>query len=131
MTKAQKADMYAAIEAHGQRLNAIFNTGLEPIVLCKKLFRLENAAARLTEQTATYNTDNEEKLTKLLTSARKILFPDAPKDLRDYAKLPLWLAVQINHDPRGNALKIFGPLDLDLPRDAGGHDYIIAPDFSN
>lgn len=131
MTKNQKAAMYAAIENHGNRLNAIFNTGLDPVALCKSLFRLENKATRLIEFEDRTGIDQTEALAKVTVSARKILFPDAPKkNLEAYAKLPLMMAVQINEDPRGNALKIFGRPDLDLPRDAGGEDCIIAPDFS-
>ena len=42
MKKADKERMYNNIKKHGENLNKIFKTGIEPVTLCKKLFRLEN-----------------------------------------------------------------------------------------
>ena len=40
-THTAKKEMYQDIKKHGEQLNTIFNTGIEPIALCKKLRRLE------------------------------------------------------------------------------------------
>ena len=119
MTKQQKADMYAAIETHGNRLNAIFNTGLDPVVLCKKLFQLENAAYKLTLEACNTGKDNGQKLDAIVGKVRRIL-----------AHPQHSIAIDWNGDARGHALKIFNRPDLDLPKDSGGMDCIIAPDFS-
>ena len=37
----KKERMYSQIDQHGQRLNNLFNTDLDNVALCKKLFRLE------------------------------------------------------------------------------------------
>ena len=42
MNKRDKHIMYNNIKKHGENLNIIFSTGIEPIKLCKKLFRIEN-----------------------------------------------------------------------------------------
>ena len=47
MTQTQKTTMYQQIEQHGNNLNAIFNTGTEPVKLCKSLRRLELQANKI------------------------------------------------------------------------------------
>lgn len=121
MTK--KELMYQQIKQHGENLNAIFNTGIEPITLCKKLLRLENKAHQLATDYCNgvidmANFDNESDL--LLQKLRPIL------GVKFYF-------VYHNRDARGYALKIDSELmtarKLKLYQDMGGFG-IIAPDFN-
>ena len=47
----KKEIMYDRIKNHGEQLKNIFNldSNIDPVKLCKKLFRLENKAHRLAE----------------------------------------------------------------------------------
>lgn len=133
MTQTQKTAMYQQIEKHGNDLNRIFNTGLDPVKLCKKLRRLEIAASKLATDYCNgengVNTENwEVKTAPILAAARKILFPngmtgDAGKD---------W-CIFINGDCRGYALKICSEYiaanNFDIHKDWGGYG-ILAPDFT-
>lgn len=133
MNTKQKAAMYQQIEQHGNNLNAIFNTGLDPVKLCKKLRRLENEAAKLALDYCNgdngVNTDNwEEKQAPILAKVRKVLYPngmtgDAQKD---------W-CIFLNGDCRGYALKIRSEYvsanNITIYQDWGGYG-IIAPDFT-
>lgn len=133
MKQAQKIEMYRQIEKHGENLNKIFNTGLPPVELCKKLRRLEKKAAQLATDYCNgdngVTTDNFElKTAPILAAVRKILYPngmtgDGKKD---------W-CVFVNSDCRGYALKINASFvkdnNIDIYRDWGGYG-IIAPDFT-
>lgn len=83
---------------HGETLNTIFQVGLEPIKLCKKLRRYEIKAHKLAEdycngviEEAVYDLESDIILDKVnnLLNFRK-------------AKIPVY----VNGDPRGYALKI-------------------------
>ena len=117
--------VHKRIIVHGEKLNKIFDTHMEPMALCKKLRRLEYSATRNSEQFCNgergevkYNRVLEELLDKL----------DKALGFRK-KKIPVF----INSDPRGYALKIksewFGTQDIDLDRDWGGYG-LLAPDLS-
>lgn len=132
LTKKSKHNlMYSNITRQGEALNGIFNTGLEPITLCKKLRRLENQAHALAEDYCNgvvidENRDKQE--TVILGKVNKVLFgkrkPDVP--------------VFLNFDCRGYALKIGSEWLRDweqaksgytsVYKDWGGYG-ILAPDF--
>jgi len=146
-TQTKKAAMYQQIEKHGNNLNAIFNTGIEPVKLCKSLLRLERKANFATTCLCNTNTlhllelnkytgydvpeSTDEEIEKffndILTKVKKILFARSYNVLREKA-------IFINYDARGYALKIKGNYikehNLTIHQDWGG-DGIIAPDFSN
>jgi len=128
MTTAQKSTMYAQIEQHGKQLNAIFNTGLDPVALCQKLRRLESKAHALCIMECNTGEDKDPELSRVLTTVKKILFPDTFNSDPE-----LYKAVFINGDPRGYALKIKSEYvaanNLQIYRDWGGYG-IIAPDFT-
>jgi prolyl-tRNA synthetase len=130
----RKEKMYDEIRKHGENLNAIFNTGLDPVALCKKLHRLENKAHGIEtkECNGDYNEmpyDDEtgeiiyvrEQEDKILNSLDKIL---------NFRKLGI--PVFINGDARGYTLKIKSKYVADnqitIYQDWGGYG-IIAPDF--
>jgi len=133
MTTKQKETMYQQIEQHGNNLNRIFNTGLDPVKLCRKLHYLEAVAHKLATDYCNgdngVNTQNWEiKIAPIMAAVRKILYPngmtgDAKKD---------W-CIFINGDCRGYALKIRDEYirenNIDIYRDWGGYG-IIAPDFT-
>lgn len=133
MTQTQKATMYAEIQKHGENLNRIFNTGIEPVKLCKRLRSLEAKAHKLATDYCNgdngVNTDNWEALTApILAQVRKLLYPngmtgDGQKD---------W-CIFVNGDCRGYALKIRSQYvqanDLNIYKDWGGYG-ILAPDFN-
>ena len=130
---ATKTKMYEQIREHGKNLIRIFDlpSDTDPIKLCKKLLTLEKKASYLTEEECNDgNIDNHAKLCDILTKVKKILFPN-------YAKMveltPLYLAVFINGDPRGYALKIKSEYvsqnNIHIYRDWGGYG-IIAPEFN-
>lgn len=133
MKNTKKERMYQEIREHGENLIRVFNlpSDTDPIKLCKKLRTLERKASYLTEEECNNgNIDNHVKLCDILTKVKKILFPD-------YAKMveltPLYLAVFINGDPRGYALKIKSEYvskhDVKIYRDLGGYG-IISPEFT-
>jgi len=123
-----KAQRLEQITKHGENLNAIFNTGLDPVTLCKKLRRLENKATILTTHECNTGESKYPELCKILTSVKKILFPDG---LGSSAEL--YKAVFINGDPRGYALKISDKYvrerQLRIYSDMGGYG-ILAPAFN-
>ena len=133
MTTKQKATMYQEIEQHGNNLNKIFNTGIDPVKLCKKLRALEAKASKLATDYCNgengVNTENwEVKTAPILAAVRKVLFPngmtgDGQKD---------W-CIFLNGDARGYALKIRSEYvaanSLDIYKDWGGYG-ILAPDFT-
>ena len=128
MTDAQKITMYQQIEQHGNNLNAIFNTGLDSVLLCKKLHSWEKKAHKLCEHECNTGEDMDIQLSAILTKVKKILFPDTFN-----ADSELYKAVFINGDPRGYALKIKSEYvkdnKLSIEQDWGGYG-IIAPDFT-
>lgn len=123
MTKEQKKRMYASILEHGQKLNAIYNTGIEPVDLCKKLRRLENkACALVTDECNNGNADRTKEIEAVKKSVAKLLGSKV-------SEIPFF----INQDPRGYSLKISDKIviekNLDICRDWGGFG-ILAPDFT-
>jgi len=128
MTSSQRVAMYQQIEQHGQNLNAIFNTGLDNIKLCKKLHSLENKAHRLCEIECNTGEDKDVELSAILTKVKKVLFPDTFN-----SDAELYKSVFINGDPRGYTLKIKSEYakanNLSIEQDWGGYG-IIAPDFT-
>jgi hypothetical protein len=117
-----------AIRKHGEQLNAIFHTGLDPVVLCKKLRRIEGAAHKLAEDACNYLSmeSGEFAHRKNLLTARitSLLLLEPMK--------PTNKGVFINLDPRGYALKIDNQYmrdhNLQLHRDMGGYG-ILAPEI--
>jgi len=121
--------MYQQIEKHGENLNAIFNTGLEPVTLCKKLRRLEAKAHRLATDYCNgengVTTDNwESKCAPIIKQVKSTLkcADDCP--------------IFINGDARGYALKIkashvraLQTSGKNIYTDMGGYG-ILAPDFT-
>jgi hypothetical protein len=122
-----KEKMYQNIKKHGENLNSIFNTGIEPITLCKKLHRLEVKAHQLATDYCNgengVDTENwEDKCEPILKSVHKILNPENAN-----------VSIFLNADARGYALKIkFDDTYVrrfDIHKDWGGYG-IIAPEFS-
>lgn len=111
-------DLYERIEAHGKNLLAMFPDTLEadPIVLCKKLRRIESEAERraVDNCNGVISCEQWEIISdKLAARANELLKTDR-----------IW----VNGDPRGYALKIDLKEGETLHRDWGGYG-IIAPDF--
>lgn len=136
MTK--KELIYERIKKHGADLNKIFNTGIDDVVLSKKLFSLENKAHHATTCLCNTNTLNLLELNrytgydvKQATEEEKGAFFDKIK-----ARLIKILGKGaenvcfINYDPRGYALKIKSEYvkDKQIEKDWGGYG-IIAPDL--
>lgn len=127
----KKTRMYAQIKQHGENLNRIFNTGLDPIVLCKKLHRLEGKAAKIALDWCNgdngIDTNNIDSHTEpILKAVKKILFAKYP----DLHKTDIIL---FNGDAREYALKISDKFvrgnNYNIHTDWGGYG-ILAPDFS-
>jgi len=123
MKQADKNKMYEQITQHGNNLNAIFNTGLDPVKLCKRLRIIEGKAERITTAlcNGTITAEAAELLLdKYLISVNKIL---------GNTDIPVF----INRDPRGYALKIKSTYmqthNIKLYQDMGGYG-ILAPDFT-
>lgn len=124
MRQNKKDQMYAQIQEHGDKLNRIFNTGLDAVQLCKKLRSLEVKAHKLS--TDYCNGENgidsenwDDKCQPIIKQVKKIL------NCTD--SFPIF----INGDARGYALKIRAQEaeKLDIYKDWGGYG-ILAPDFS-
>lgn len=133
MTQTQKTTMYEQIYQHGENLNKIFNTGLDPVKLCKKIRSLEFKAHSLALDYCNgengVTTQNwEVKIAPILASVRKILYPNGMTgdDQKDWC-------IFVNGDARGYALKIREEYvrnnQLDIYKDWGGYG-ILAPDFT-
>lgn len=123
---------------HGENLNNIFNTGIEPIELCKKLIRLERKAHHATTCLLNTNTlhllelnrltgydvkqTTEEEQEKFFNTIKKQIIKILGEKAKDL--------VYINFDARGYALKIKSDKarDLNIYKDFGGYG-IIAPEF--
>ena len=124
MIKTQKAKMMDQIHQHGENLNAIFHTNLEPIQLAKKVHSIEVKAHRLSEDycNGLIESDDWEDVTeKILIRLDKVL------NFRTQH-----IPVFVNGDPRGYALKIDDEYvrahSLKIHRDMGGYG-ILAPEF--
>ena len=112
----------AAIISHGEQLNAIFHTGLEPITLCKKLRRIEGAAHKLAEDACNFlNMESPAFKTRYSRIVKRVIDVVGQR-----------VRVKINLDPRGYALKIddqvMNEKGYKLHRDWGGYG-ILAPEF--
>ena len=122
----KKEMLYSRITRHGQNLKAMFNLdpNLDPVKLCKRLFRLENKAHRLAVDFCNGVIDQlewDQKADQILTKVETIL----------NNKKVLFC----NGDARGYALKIddeytryIRSCNINIHRDWGGYG-IIAPDF--
>ena len=133
----KKEKMYAAIEKHGENLNAIFNTQFDNLTLCRKLFRLERKAHQATTNLCNTNTLHLNELNKYTgydvrqaTEEEQDEYFDAILDkvekiLKAKSK---GIEIIVNHDPRGYALKIKNAEALTIHKDWGGYG-ILAPDF--
>ena len=123
MMDNKKEILYSRITKHGQNLKAVFNLDqdIDPVKLCKRLFRLENKAHKLALDFCNGKIDQlewDQKADKILTKVEAIL----------KNKKVLFL----NGDARGYALKIDDGYirnnNLNIHRDWGGYG-IVAPDF--
>ncbi len=123
MSQNQKSKMYAQIEQHGKNLNFIFNTGLEPVKLCKKLRTLEAKAHKVAVDYCNgdngVTSENIGRFTEpIFKQVNKILNPP--------------FNISFNGDARGYALKISDKImskyNLNLYKDWGGYG-ILAPEF--
>lgn len=137
MKAADKKQMTENIVKHGERLNAIFNTGIEPIELCKKLIRLERKANHAATCLCNTNT------LQYMDHPRPWTLKQATEEEQDkffndiYKKVVKILGekaedlIYINMDPRGYSLKIKSEKakDLNILTDWGGYG-ILAPDFT-
>ena len=135
MTTTDKATMYAQIEKHGQNLIKMFNLprDTDALKLCKKLRTLENKAHALTLAHCNGSKDPHVEICKILTKVKSILFPETYTSERE-----LFLAVFVNMDARGYALKIQDSQVREYRNLTGNNIYtdfggygIIAPDFTN
>ena len=120
----KKEMMYNKIDKHGNNLNIIFNTNYDNITLCKKLFRLEKKAHKLSTDycNGVLNCNEWEIETdKILLKVYQIL--NANNNIKIF----------VNGDCRGYALKIcdedIKSKKLNIYCDWGGYG-IIAPDFN-
>ena len=142
MKTETKQKMYQAIQEHGESLNRIFNTGLDPVKLCRKLFRLENKAHYATTCLCNTNTLNLMELNRWTGYAVKQATEDEQDAFFDKIRKSLVkilgdlapLAIHINYDARGYALKIkpesIKRNNWKIYQDWGGNG-ILAPDFRN
>ena len=109
---------------HGQKLNIIFKTDLEPLDLCKKLRRRENSLGVLAEQWCNGT------ITEGHFSSRSESIMRAVDKILNFTKQNI--PVFYNTDPRGYALKIKDDYvrknSLDIERDWGGYG-LIAPEI--
>lgn len=139
-TLSRKDQMYEQIKQHGENLNAIFNTGIEPIALCKKLLRIERKASHVSTCLCNTNTmhllelnrftgydvkqSSEDDQDKFFDGIRKQVVKVLGKQAED--------VFFINHDPRGYALKLKSEFceGKNIHKDWGGYG-ILAPDFNN
>ena len=126
MTKKEK--MYARIEKHGANLNRIFQTKLDNVTLCKKLFTLEHKAHKLAEDYCNGLVDTEYEYH---SETAKIL--DKVNGILGNVWRKKHVPVFVNGDPRGYALKIESDYvrdnNIEIERDWGGYG-LLAPDFN-
>lgn len=123
MNKREK--MYQQIKIHGEKLNTIFDTDLDPVTLCKRLRSIDLNAHRAAEDYCNGLTLTDDWTLKIISVSNKV---DKLLRFRDKG-IPIF----INGDPRGYTLKIDDEYvrehNLDIYRDMGGYG-ILAPDFS-
>lgn len=125
MTKKERQRQ--AILMHGFKLIRVFNlpAGTSPVVLCKKLHRIEAEAHRMAEALCNGEIDQEGYEEKKEASILRRV--DALLNFKVQG-IPVFL----NGDPRGYALKIEDSYvrehNLDIYRDWGGYG-IICPEF--
>ena len=127
----KKQLIYDRINKHGEDLKRIFklDPNIDPVKLCKQLFRLENKAHRLAEDGCNgVIYDTEPQAEKILKKVCKILKIDRSID-HQYEK------IFFNGDPRGYALKFttrfskyIRSCNINIHQDWGGYG-IVAPDF--
>lgn len=117
-----------AITKHGNSLLAVFPNAIEknPVALCKKLRRIENAVSKPILDYCNGDCD-EETINSAVNKAHKKLC-----ELMGFST-----AFRINRDPRGYALKIDDTwmrqnfdISREIHRDWGGYG-ILAPDLNN
>lgn len=125
MEDTKKDRMYSQIERHGNNLNKIFKTGMDPIALCKKLFSLEKKMrkAAVDDNNGDIERSEYDKIEKqILASVDKLLGYKAKK-----------IPVIVNDDSRGYALKIDDDWvhknNVTIYTDMGGYG-ILAPNYS-
>ena len=137
MNKKQR--IYQRINKHGENLNKIFNTGIENVTLCKKLFRLENKANHAATCLCNTNTLNLLELNQYTgynvhqaTEKEQNCFFDKIRNsvikiLGNKSKKMFF----INFDPRGYSLKlrVESVKECNIYKDWGDFG-IIAPDFN-
>ena len=117
----KKQLMYDRINKHGEDLKRIFklDPSIDPVKLCKQLFRLENKAHKLATDycNGDFKGDIEKESEKLLSKVAIILNTNT-------------FNMFFNTDARGYALKFFENFSKNKPihKDWGGYG-IIAPDF--
>lgn len=123
MTKKEKT--HQEIIRHGENLNAIFKTGLDPVILCKKLRRLENTAHKMTLDWCNGEINDEisnKEEVKILNSVDKLLHFRQQN-----------IPVTLNMDARGYALVIperyMYKNKIKLFTNMGGVG-VLAPDFN-
>ena len=78
MMDNKKEILYSRITKHGQNLKAVFNLDqdIDPVKLCKRLFRLENKAHKLAVDYCNgdiYADDYGHETSKILTKVQAIL----------------------------------------------------------
>ena len=134
--------MYQKILKHGNELNAIFNTGLEPVVLSKKLKRLEAKASKAATCLCNTNTLHLMELNRwtgydvqqATEDEVDAYFEKIEKSVIGILGDKAMQCLVINFDPRGYALKISDKYirdnNLSIYQDWGGYG-ILAPDFDN
>jgi len=127
-TLTKKEAMYQRIENHGDDLNRIFNTGIEPVALCKKLHRLEVKANLLA--TNWCNGDIEEHDYNIQSNDILVKVGSILGLIKD--GIPIY-PLFFNGDCRGYTLKLDDSYvkdnNIQIHRDWGGYG-IIAPDLS-
>ena len=135
MKQTQRPAMYEQIQKHGENLNRIFNTGIDPVTLCKRLRRYESKLNKLATDYCNgdngVNSDNIEELAApIMQQVYKLLKNGIYMDDRPHMrKVPVFF----NTDCRGYALKIndqyLRAYNIDIYKDWGGYG-ILAPDFN-
>ena len=128
----KKEKMYQRIEQHGQQLNALFNTEIGNVELCKKLLMIEKSLEKPLLDACNVGIDYDE-LDRITDAALDKV--DKILHFREN-KIPVF----VNRDPRGYALKIKDDFVREyhernskngtrLYTDWGGYG-ILAPDLS-
>ena len=109
---------------YGEKLKKIFGLSIEPVLLCRRLRRLEAIAHRLAEDFCN-GTMQEPEFSNKIKQVREKLRVMLELDRN---KIPVF----INGDPRGYALKIVDDYvrehKLDISTDMGGYG-LLAPDL--